>query len=228
MNYQGLKGLYKINVWLTLQSSCTRDSDKQQRQQGVNANYKEKALRFVREMLHKVPLQYHIEKHKEVIPLSYLLLLKCGKVSCTLHRPKKANLHFLNSLVLEIAFCNWHAKYHTLHLLQDEALNAYSFPFWKHLSTTLSTTIFHEFTTFLQVNFTPNGTQAMAIPAVSDHTCSEQGLGLDVHQKPPPAPVSSDAPEHQAAECMFAAATRGHFLYSDATKYNLDMELCVY
>lgn len=89
----------------------------------------------------------------------HLTAFKVWKCACTLHRQRKANLHFLNSLLLEIPFCNWHAKHHTLHLLQDEALNAYSFPLWKHLSAT----IFHGFTTFLQVYFTPNGSSSNEI-----------------------------------------------------------------
>lgn len=53
--------------------------------------------------------------------------------------------------------------------------------------------------------------QAMRFSAVSNHTCSEQRP-----QKPLLASVFCDALEHalehQTAECMFAAATEGHWL----------------
>lgn len=52
----------KINIWLTLQSSCTRDSNNKRQQDLDNVNYKKKALRFLWKMSHQVLLHYEMEK----------------------------------------------------------------------------------------------------------------------------------------------------------------------
>jgi len=133
--------------------------------------------------------QYNVEKFKEMKldhhPVCYFESVKMGCVHC-IHKERQIST-FWTGYCLKSQFCIWQAKHHTLQLLQDEALNAYSFHFWKLRSPALSTPMFQGHHNFLpQRALVWTAVCSASSPAVARF---EQGVRLEDPQKHPSASI---------------------------------------
>lgn len=152
----------------------------------------------------KCYLRYHGKVQRNEInhrSIYYFESVKMGHVHC-IDKERQIST-FWTVYCLKSWLCIWQAKHHALHLLQDEALNAYSFNFWKYLSTTM----FHR-----HHNFLPNSTTVW-MAACSDYLLSliapDFSRSLVVRNTFQPQLFCSSfehALKHQAAERMFAAS----------------------